>query len=102
MPLAYLWSAYPLFEAIDAVAIADPTAANRATVENFATRAEGHWNAELKPRGGFAYYRGQDLFSVELAIRVCDAGTARRLRSRRCLAGLARSGRRRRSCRASR
>src|SRR3974390_2872835 len=36
MPLAYLWSAFPLFEAIDAVAIADPTPANRAAVGRFA------------------------------------------------------------------
>src|SRR5271165_6983349 len=32
-PLAYLWSAFPLFEAIDAVATAEPTPANKAAVE---------------------------------------------------------------------
>ena len=58
MPLAYLWSAFPLFEAIDAVAIAEPTAANKAAVESFAAMAERYWNGALEPRGGFAYYPG--------------------------------------------
>ena len=58
MPLAYLWSAFPLFEAIDAVAIADPTPANRAAVVRFAATAERYWNGALEPRGGFAYYLG--------------------------------------------
>src|SRR5579871_2526177 len=39
-PLAYLWSAFPLFESVDAVAIADPTTANTAAVEQFAAGAE--------------------------------------------------------------
>ena len=58
MPLAYLWSAFPLFEAIDAVAIAEPTAANKAAVVRFATAAERYWNGALEPQGGFAYYPG--------------------------------------------
>ena len=58
MPLAYLWSAFPLFEAIDAVAIAEPTAANKAAVARFATVAERYWNGALEPQGGFAYYPG--------------------------------------------
>jgi glycosyl hydrolase family 76 len=58
MPLAYLWSAFPLFEAIDAVAIAQPTAANRAAVRSFASNAERYWNPSLKPLGGYAYYIG--------------------------------------------
>jgi uncharacterized protein YyaL (SSP411 family) len=58
MPLAYLWSAFPLFEAIDAVAIAEPTAANKAAVVRFATAAEGYWNGALEPQGAFAYYPG--------------------------------------------
>jgi Glycosyl hydrolase family 76 len=60
MPLAYLWSAFPLFEAIDAVAIAEPTAANKAAVESFANMAERYWNGALEPQGGFAYYLGID------------------------------------------
>ena len=39
-PLAHLWSAFPLFEALDAVALADPTPANRRAVETFARGAE--------------------------------------------------------------
>jgi hypothetical protein len=58
MPLAYLWSAFPLFEAIDAVAIADPTAAHKLAVEQFAAGAERYWNGALRPIGGFAYYPG--------------------------------------------
>jgi hypothetical protein len=38
-PLAHLWSAFPLFEALDAVALTDPTAANRAAVSAFARGA---------------------------------------------------------------
>jgi hypothetical protein len=56
MPLAYLWSAFPLFEAVDAVALAEPTAANREAVARFASTAERYWNPSLKPRGAFAYY----------------------------------------------
>jgi Glycosyl hydrolase family 76 len=56
MPLAYLWTAFPLFEATDAVALAEPTAANRAAVRAFASKAEQYWNPTLKPVGGYAYY----------------------------------------------
>ena len=51
MPLAYLWSAFPLFEAIDAVAIAEPTAANKAAVVRFATGAERYWNGGARAAG---------------------------------------------------
>jgi Glycosyl hydrolase family 76 len=57
-PLAHLWAAFPLFEALDTVAIADPTRANRAAVTAFARGAERYFNAALKPVGGFAYYPG--------------------------------------------
>ena len=57
-PLAYLWSAFPLFEAVDAVALAEPSAANRAVVRGFANSAERYWNPTLKPVGGYAYYIG--------------------------------------------
>jgi hypothetical protein len=55
MPLAYLWTAFPLFEAANAVAIAQPTAANRASVRAFASVAERYWNPAV---GGYAYYLG--------------------------------------------
>ena len=58
MPLAYLWSAFPLFEAVDAVALAQPSASNRAAVRVFASSAERYWNPTLKPVGGYAYYIG--------------------------------------------
>lgn len=55
MPLAYLWSAFPLFETIDAIAIAEPSAATRAAVRRFAAGAERYWNPSV---GGYAYYIG--------------------------------------------
>jgi hypothetical protein len=57
-PLARLWSAFPLFEAIDAVAIADPTPANRAAVESFTRGAERYFDANLSPAGGYVWYPG--------------------------------------------
>ena len=56
LPLATLWSAYPLFEATNAVAIAHPTSANKAAVNFFAARAAKYWNPDLKPVPGFVYY----------------------------------------------
>jgi uncharacterized protein YyaL (SSP411 family) len=56
MPLARLWSAYPLFEAVDAVAVASPTAANKAAVRAFVAGAERYWNPDV---GGYAYYPGE-------------------------------------------
>jgi hypothetical protein len=58
MPLAYLWSSFPLFEAYAAVAEARPTAANLARVASFANGADRYWNAELRPVPGYAYYPG--------------------------------------------
>jgi hypothetical protein len=55
-PLAHLWSAFPLFEALDAVALADPTPANRNTVETFARGAEDYFDPNLKPVGGYTWY----------------------------------------------
>jgi hypothetical protein len=55
-PLATVWDAFPLFEAIDAVAIADPTQANRTAVEQFGSGAERYWDPELKPVGGYVWY----------------------------------------------
>jgi uncharacterized protein YyaL (SSP411 family) len=58
MPLARLWSAYPLFEAVDAVALARPTAAHRAAVRAFAAGARRYFDPNLRPVGGYTYYPG--------------------------------------------
>ena len=57
-PLAHLWSAFPLFEALDAVALADPTAANRNAVTAFARGAERYYDPNLSPVGGYTWYPG--------------------------------------------
>jgi uncharacterized protein YyaL (SSP411 family) len=56
LPLATLWSAYPLFEATSAVAIAHPTAENKAAVNAFAAKAAKYWNPDITKTGAFAYY----------------------------------------------
>jgi hypothetical protein len=61
-PLATIWDAVPLFEAVDAIDIAAPTPAHRAAVAAFARGAERYWDAKLRPTPGFAPYpadRGQ-------------------------------------------
>jgi uncharacterized protein YyaL (SSP411 family) len=59
MPLARLWSAYPLFETLDAVAVAQPTPANKAALATFADKAAKlYWNPDQKPVGGYGYYPG--------------------------------------------
>jgi len=55
MPLARLWSAYPLFEALDGAAVAQPTPANVQAVRAFARGAEAYWNPVVH---GYAYYPG--------------------------------------------
>jgi hypothetical protein len=55
-PLVRLWSAFPLFEALNAIARAAPTPAHRAAVRAFARKAEQYWNPYVDPRGGYAYY----------------------------------------------
>lgn len=57
-PLATIWDATPLFEALDAIDIAAPTPAHRAAVVAFARGAERYWDATLKPVPGFAPYPG--------------------------------------------
>jgi uncharacterized protein YyaL (SSP411 family) len=56
LPLATLWSAYPLFEATSAVAIAHPTKANKAAVNFFAAKATKYWDPDIQGTGGFSYY----------------------------------------------
>src|SRR3954454_9813661 len=53
------WGSVHLFDAIDAVAIADPTPAHRAAVRAFATGAEGYWNPDLRPVPGYGSVRGR-------------------------------------------
>jgi hypothetical protein len=56
MPLARLWSAYPLFETFIGVAVAQPTPSNRAALETFADQAaRRYWNDDSKP-GGYDWY----------------------------------------------
>jgi hypothetical protein len=57
-PLASIWDATPLFEALDAIDIAAPTPAHRTAVVAFASGAERYWDATLKPVLGFAPYPG--------------------------------------------
>jgi uncharacterized protein YyaL (SSP411 family) len=57
-PLATIWSAVPLWEALNARAIASPTAANRAAVKAFAHGAERYYDPALGPSGGYAPYPG--------------------------------------------
>jgi hypothetical protein len=58
-PLLMLWSAFQLFEAVDGVAVADPSPANIAQARWFANIAEGYYNPTLKPVGAYAYYLGK-------------------------------------------
>jgi hypothetical protein len=61
-PLATIWGIAPLFEALNAVAIAAPSPAHRAAVRAFAAGAERYFNVRLRPTPGYAPYpndRGQ-------------------------------------------
>jgi hypothetical protein len=56
-PLASLWAVFPLFEAVDAVAIASPTAAHKAEVEAVGKGAEGYVDPDTDPPA-FTTYPG--------------------------------------------
>ncbi|MCW2970842.1 MAG: putative hydrolase [Solirubrobacterales bacterium] len=61
-PLATIWGIAPLFEALDAIEVAAPSAAHRAAVNAFARGAERYFDARLRPTPGYAPYpndRGQ-------------------------------------------
>jgi hypothetical protein len=61
-PLATIWGIAPLFEALNAIDIAAPTAPHRAAVNAFAAGAERYYNSHLRPTPGYAPYpndRGQ-------------------------------------------
>ena len=57
-PLATIWDIVPLFEALDAIAIAQPTPANRRAVARFAAGAERYLNRGLRPLAGYSPYPG--------------------------------------------
>jgi Glycosyl hydrolase family 76 len=59
MPLARLWSAYPLFETLVGVDLAQPSPATKAALTAFADKAATlYWNPNVKPYGGYGYYPG--------------------------------------------
>ncbi len=57
-PLATIWDIVPLFESLDAIAIAEPTAVNRRAVARFAAGAERYLNRGLRPLPGYSPYPG--------------------------------------------
>ncbi len=57
-PLATIWDIVPLFESLDAIAIAHPTPANTRAVERFAAGAERYLNRALRPLAGYSPYPG--------------------------------------------
>ncbi len=64
-PLATIWDIVPLFESLDAIAIARPTPANRAAVTRFAKGAERYLNRGLRPLPGYSPYPGDRTASTE-------------------------------------
>jgi Glycosyl hydrolase family 76 len=57
-PLATIWDSVPLFESLDAIAIAQPNAANRRALARFAAGAERYFNRGLRPLPGYSPYPG--------------------------------------------
>jgi hypothetical protein len=57
-PLATIWDIVPLFESLDAIAIAQPTAANLHALASFAAGAERYLNRGLRPIPGYSPYPG--------------------------------------------
>src|SRR5271166_3274767 len=57
-PLATIWDIVPLFESLDAIAIAQPTKADRRAVARFAAGAERYLNRGLRPVAGYSPYPG--------------------------------------------
>jgi len=64
-PLATIWDVVPLFESLDAIAIAQPTPANRHAVASFAAGAERYLNRGLRPVAGYSPYPGDRAASTE-------------------------------------
>jgi hypothetical protein len=57
-PLAKIWDIVPLFQSLDAIAIASPTPANRLALTRFAAGAERYLNRGLRPLPGYSPYPG--------------------------------------------
>jgi hypothetical protein len=57
-PLATIWGAVPLFEALNAIDLAAPSPAHRAAVVAFANGAERYYDTGLGPPPGYAPYPG--------------------------------------------
>jgi hypothetical protein len=55
-PLATIWDIVPLFQSLDAIAIAQPTQSNRRAVARFAKGAERYLNRGLRPVPGYSPY----------------------------------------------
>jgi hypothetical protein len=55
-PLATIWGIVPLFEALDAIDIAAPSATHRTAVASFARGAERYFNPSLHSTPGYAPY----------------------------------------------
>jgi hypothetical protein len=64
-PLARIWDIVPLFESLDAIAIAAPTRADRLAVTRFAAGAERYLNRRLRPLPGYSPYPGDRSASDE-------------------------------------
>src|ERR1700722_18497419 len=54
-----LWGSNGMFEALDEIAIADPTAKTKAAVETSARGEQRYWNANLKPVPGYSPQVGE-------------------------------------------
>ncbi len=54
-----LWGSNGMFEALDEIAIADPTAKTKAAVETFARGERRYWNPNLKPVPGYSPHVGE-------------------------------------------
>jgi Glycosyl hydrolase family 76 len=57
-PLATIWDIVPLFQSLNAIAIASPTPAHRRAVARFAAGAERYLNRGLRPVPGYSPYPG--------------------------------------------
>ena len=64
-PLATIWDIVPLFQSLDAIAIAQPTPANRRAVARFAKGAERYLNRGLRPVPGYSPYPGDRAGNTE-------------------------------------
>jgi Glycosyl hydrolase family 76 len=64
-PLATIWDIVPLFQSLDAIAIASPTASHLSAVKRFATGAERYLNHGLRPVAGYSPYPGDRAAGTE-------------------------------------